>query len=129
VTHNGESWTDERIARIIATLLRLGVTCAAALVLLGGGIYLVRHGLEPASYRVFHGEPPAYRSLAGVIGGALHLGGRALIQLGLLLLIATPIARVVFATIAFALERDRTYVLICLIVLATLGLGLGAGGP
>jgi uncharacterized membrane protein len=129
VTGNARPWTDERISRIIATLLRLGVTSAAALVLLGGGIYLARHGLEPASYRVFRGEPSAYRSLAGILGAAPHPRGRALIQLGLLLLIATPIARVVFATIAFALERDRTYVLVCLIVLAALWYGLGAGGP
>ncbi len=129
MTSHTRPWTDERISRIIATLLRLGVTSAAALVLLGGSLYLARHGLEPASYRVFRGEPSAYRSVAGILGAARHLSGRALIQLGLLLLIATPIARVVSATMAFALERDRIYVLVCLIVLATLCYGLGAGGP
>lgn len=129
MTSHTRPWTDERISRIIATLLRLGVTSAAALVLLGGGLYLARHGLEPASYRVFRGEPSAYRSVAGILGAARHASDRALIQLGLLLLIATPIARVVFATVAFALEGDRTYVLVCLIVLATLCYGLAAGGP
>ena len=42
------------------------------------------------------------------------------VQLGLLLLIATPIARVVLAAVGFAFERDRMYVVVSLIVLAVL---------
>ena len=48
------------------------------------------------------------------------MSARAIIQLGLLLLIATPVARVLFSAIAFALERDSMYVVITLIVLAIL---------
>jgi Predicted membrane protein len=44
----------------------------------------------------------------------------AVIQLGAILLIATPIARVVFAVVGFALERDRFYVVVSLTVLAVL---------
>jgi uncharacterized membrane protein len=43
-----------------------------------------------------------------------------LIQLGLLLLIATPVARVAVAIVGFALERDRLYTVISLIVLLIL---------
>jgi uncharacterized membrane protein len=43
-----------------------------------------------------------------------------ILQLGLLLLIATPIARVVFSVFAFALEGDRMYVTFTLIVLSVL---------
>jgi len=49
---------------------------------------------------------------------------RAIIQFGLLLLIATPIARVAFSLVGFALERDRSYVVITSIVLAVLIYGV-----
>ena len=51
-------------------------------------------------------------------------GGRAWIWAGLLILIATPVARVAFACAAFALQRDWTYVTISAIVLALLIYGL-----
>jgi uncharacterized membrane protein len=122
------AWTDERLARWIGVLLRTGVGAAAAVVFLGGGVYLARHGLEPASYRVFRGEPSQYRTVAGIVSSALSFGGRGTIQLGLLLLIATPIARVTYAAVGFALERDRTYVVVSLMVLATLLFSLAGGG-
>jgi uncharacterized membrane protein len=52
----------------------------------------------------------------------------AIIQLGILLLIATPIARVAFALLAFAIERDRLYICISLTVLAVLAWGMLRGG-
>jgi len=127
VTGTG-NWTDERLARWIGSLLRLGVGIAGAVVLLGGVVYLARHGAETPSYGVFHGEPSQLRSVRGILGSAGRLGGLGIIQLGLLLLIATPIARVAFAALGFAMERDRTYVLVSLVVLATLLFSL-AGGP
>jgi uncharacterized membrane protein len=50
-----------------------------------------------------------------------------LIQLGLLLLIATPVARVAFSAAAFAMQRDRLYVVVALIVLAVLMYSLMGG--
>lgn len=49
--------------------------------------------------------------------------GFAFIELGVLLLILTPILRVASSTVMFALERDWTYALITLVVL---GLTLAA---
>jgi uncharacterized membrane protein len=43
-----------------------------------------------------------------------------IIQLGVLLLIATPVARVGFALVAFAIERDKLYIAVSLTVLAVL---------
>ena len=117
-------WTDQKVEAIIANLLRAGVLLAAGVVLIGASIYLVRHGAEPANYRVFRGEPSELRHLSGIVRSAIALQGRGIIQLGLLLLIATPIARVAFSTIAFAAEKDRLYVSFTLIVLAVLIYGL-----
>lgn len=117
-------WTDERVEGIIGTLLRTGVSAAALVTLLGGAVYLIRHGANMPHYYVFQGEPADLRDVAGIVGEARSLSGRGLIQLGVLLLIATPVARVAFSVVAFALQRDRTYVVITLLVLAVLLAGL-----
>jgi uncharacterized membrane protein len=125
-----QPWRDRRIELILGNLLRTGVLLSAAVVLCGAAIYLARHAHEPANYRVFRGEPSDLRTISGVLHGITHERGRSLIQLGLLLLIATPIARVVFSIVGFAIERDRMYVAFTLIVLAVLLyslLGSGAG--
>lgn len=111
---------DQRIEIIIGTLLRTGVILSASVVMLGSVIYLLHHGHEPANYSVFHGEPAGLISLRAIFRGAMQGSGREIIQLGLLLLIATPIARVAFSAVAFALEHDYLYVVITLIVLAIL---------
>ena len=78
-------------------LLRAGVLLAAAVVLAGGLVYLVRHGGEPRPdlrhYRPDY-VPAELRSPSGIVTEALTGRGRGLIQLGLLLLIATPVMRV-----------------------------------
>ena len=71
-------------------------------------------------FTVFVGEPADLRNVSGIVRDALALRGRGLIQLGLLLLIATPVARVAFSVVAFAMQRDRLYVVVALIVLAVL---------
>jgi uncharacterized membrane protein len=48
-------------------------------------------------------------------------------QLGLLLLIATPVARVAFSVFAFALQRDRLYVVVTLAVLGVLAFSMTGG--
>ena len=111
---------DKRMDEIIGTLLRTGVTLAAAFVLFGGAVYLVRHHTPATNYAVFQSEPAELRSLRGISHEALAFSGRALIQFGLLILIATPVARVAFSIFAFLYERDWTYVLITAIVLVLL---------
>ena len=111
---------DDRMDSIMAILLRTGVLLAASFVFVGGLIFLTRHPTPASNYRVFQGEPPELRTITGIVGQALHFHGRGLIQLGLLLLIATPLARVLFSVLAFIYERDWTYVLVTLVVLSLL---------
>jgi uncharacterized membrane protein len=119
------NWNDERLERIISIVLRTGVMLSAAVVFLAGSCYLVRHGHEVANYHIFHGTPETYRSIGAIIHAMGPSDCRATIQFGLLLLIATPIARVAFSLVGFALERDRTYVVITSIVLAVLLYSVG----
>lgn len=117
---------DRQIDEIIGVLLRTGVLLAAAVVLAGGILYLVGSRSSPTHYSVFRGEPSDLRGVSSVFRDAAALNSRGIIQLGLLLLIATPVARVIFTVLAFAYERDWTYVVVTLIVLALLLYSLGA---
>jgi len=111
---------ERRLDIIIGDLLRAGVVLSAAVVLFGGAVYLARHGLEYPSYKTFRGEPADLRTIPGVLHDITVFRARGIIQLGLLLLIATPVARVAFSAWAFARLRDTRYVVITLIVLGLL---------
>src|SRR5437588_9091117 len=112
------SWTDEKTEYIIGNLLRAGVTLSAIVVLAGGILYLVRYGHSPADYRVFRGEPTDLRHVSGIVRDGLALHSRGIIQLGLVLLIVTPVARVAFAVFACVVGGDRMYVVDWLSVFA-----------
>jgi uncharacterized membrane protein len=105
---------------IIGNILRAGVISAAAVVSVGGIIYLFRHGQTQMDYSVFRRQPPEFSAVDGIIRQVFSGSGRGMIQLGLLVLIATPIVRVAFSVFAFARQRDRLYVAVTLAVLAIL---------
>ncbi len=111
---------ERRMDEIIGRLLQAGVILAAVFVLGGGVVYLVRHQTQVTNYQVFQGEPEELRTVSGIFHEAMALRGRGLIQLGLLILIATPIARVAFSVVAFLCQRDWKYVVVTLIVLGLL---------
>lgn len=113
-------WTDQRVEDVIGNLLRAGVFLAALVVLAGGTIYLIHQGRLPADYRIFRGEPTDLREIRGIFRESMALHGRGIIQFGLLLLIATPVARVAFSIFGFAAEGDRMYVVFTVIVLLIL---------
>jgi len=113
-------WDDQRVENVMGNLLRGGVMLAAFVVLAGGALFLVRHGTESADRRTFKGEPAELREPFPIVGAAFDLEARAVIQLGLLLLIATPVARVAFSVLTFALRREYVYVALTLFVLAVL---------
>jgi len=112
--------SDHEIQQAIGRLLQIGVLVAAGVTLLGGTLLLVQHGGDPIAHQTFQGEPAALESIVGIFRGALAFNGEAIAQLGLLLLIATPVARVAFTLVAFTLQRDRKYIVITSIVLALL---------
>jgi len=123
---NGEAggFNDSRMEAMMGRLLQIGVLFASAVVFIGGVLYVHAHSHIPVNYRTFTSEPANLRHPSHLFGLVATGDGAAIIQLGILLLIATPIARVIFAVIGFAIERDRLYVLISLIVLAVLMVGL-----
>ena len=122
------AWSDRDVEQLVGNLLRAGVVLASVVVLAGGLLYLVRHGTAPADYRVFRGEPADLKGVFGILRDAASLSGRGLIQLGLLLLLATPVARVALTVFAFARQHDRLYAGVALFVLSVLLYSLIAAG-
>lgn len=110
---------------IIGWTLQIGVILSSALIIVGM-LLLPRRpgGLSLTRVMNFPHTP------ADIWAGLLILRPQAIIVLGLLLLIATPVIRVCISIFAFALERDWHYVVITLTVLTILILGLllGKGG-
>jgi uncharacterized membrane protein len=119
--------SDRRLEAIIGNLLRAGVVIAATITSIGGVIYLAHSGESPAHYRVFQGEPADLRQVKGVLSDASSGDGRGIMQLGLVLLIATPVARVAFSLAAFAVQQDRLYVVVTLAVLGVLTFSMAGG--
>lgn len=126
-TASGHAPAEEHVEQMVGNLLRIGVLFAAAVALLGGIAFMIHHGSLVPDHSVFRGQPAMLSSLSGVIAGAAALEPAAIVQLGIVLLIATPVARVLLTLIAFAVQRDWMYVLISAIVLALLAYSLILG--
>jgi uncharacterized membrane protein len=101
-------------------MLQIGVTLAALVVLAGGILYLAQNGGTPRDYRHFHHATPATTTVSGIVASATLFDPRGIMDFGILLLIATPVCRVIFGVVGFAVLRDKLYTLISLIVLGVL---------
>jgi len=113
-------WTDVDVARVVSAVLRGGLLLAAIVAASGGLLYLLHHARDPVAYQAFNGEPQTLRSIGGILTGVGRGEAQAIIQLGLVLLIGTPVARVALSLLGFYLERDRRYMAITTLVLAIL---------
>ena len=111
---------------LVSTVLRIGVLVSAALVAAGLVIHLARGGTDPKIFAHFTRVPFDLEHLGGMLKGIAHLRGRSIVQLGLLVLIATPVVRVAMSVGVFVRERDGTYVVVTLIVLGALLFSLTA---
>ncbi len=111
--------TDERLEQIVGNLLRIGVGASAAVAGVGGLWYLLAHGFAAPGYHRF--APRVF----GLPSFHVLSPPERIIFAGLLMLIATPVARVAFTLAAFALRGDRTYAVITLIVLLALIYSIG----
>ena len=119
---------DRDVEKIVGKLLRFGVITASLVVLLGGILFLVQNGTKGRpDYHIFKGEGNDFITFDGIFKGLFTFKPMAIIQFGVLLLIITPILRIIFSLFAFILEKDKLYVVITLIVLAII-LGSTFGG-
>ncbi|MFA6540256.1 MAG: DUF1634 domain-containing protein [Bacteroidota bacterium] len=118
---------DEKVEALIGTLLRVGVITSAVVVFFGAVVFFAQHHNTLIGFQTFTGEPEGLSNVFAIIANAFQFNGLAIIQFGILLLIATPIARVFFSLGAFFIEGDRLYVGITLVVLCILMYSLSGG--
>jgi uncharacterized membrane protein len=118
---------DKDMQSLLGQVLRAGTVISISIVFIGGIFYLYRHGHTIADYRMFKGIPDFVQHPAGIFNGILTLKGQAIIQFGIVLLIATPIFRVIFSAVGFVLEKDYMYLGISLLVLFIIFMSMMSG--
>jgi uncharacterized membrane protein len=116
---------EHGLEQAMGRMLQIGVTVAALVVLAGGILYLQqfsgsRIGGSGPNYQHFQGAPAALETVSGIVGGAMRMDAQSVIGFGILLLIATPICRVIFGVVGFAMLRDRFYMVVSAVVLVIL---------
>ncbi|GAA4096000.1 DUF1634 domain-containing protein [Mucilaginibacter panaciglaebae] len=120
---------DSDIQTLIGWVLRGGVFLSIGICICGAVIYLFGHGHDIANYHNFKGGPASVQ-MDEIVKSIMALKGRAIIQAGIILLIATPILRVLFSAYGFAIEKDYLYTgitVLVLIIIFTSMLGGHAG--
>ena len=120
------SQRDYQMDRAISFVLRGGVLLSAGLLILGTLLYFARVQWGGARANLLSFP----HSLGDVFSGLGHGDPLAILALGLIVLLLTPVARVLISIFAFARERDWLYVGITALVLLILLVSflLGAGG-
>lgn len=129
---NTKTIKDKDISLIIGKILRWGVYLSLSVAVVGGLIYLMAEGDHTSvQHSVFiEKDENLFDLIIDTLRGVAHGDGLSIIELGILLLIATPLTRVIFSLWAFNQEKDRMYVVITLIVLVIIFVSIltGFGG-
>ena len=105
---------EHRIGRLL-----IAMTYVAVGLLVIGVVLMIADGISPLS-----GGPGL--DLATLGSQLLALDPTAFLWLGLLVVVATPIGRVIVAGIAYARQEDRLMVAIALGILAIIAIGVGS---
>ena len=111
---------------LLSTVLRSGVLLSAMLVGIGAILHLLHGGTPSSTYHPFRRSPFITSRLHELIHGFETEPGRSLVQVGLLVLIATPVLRVALSIGVFLKQRDLTYVIVTLFVFVVLMFSLFA---
>lgn len=115
---------EQTLRILVSRLLRIGVFTAMAFIVAGAVLFFIQHHGAAFSYHAFAGEPERLRRVWTIISQAFTFRSRAVIQLGVLVLLATPVLRVLSSLIGFAAEKDWIYTGITAVVLAVLMLSI-----
>lgn len=126
-TKENKKMTDYDVEQLIGQVLRYGVLISGVIAIIGGILYLYQQGTGIPDYGTFHGETAGFTSLTGIIEGLKKGNATEIIQLGVVVMIATPILRIMFSLVSFIVERDKLYIFITMIVLAIITFSMFGG--
>ncbi|MCD1118292.1 DUF1634 domain-containing protein [Chryseobacterium turcicum] len=122
-----KDFTDVDLNRSVGNLLRLGVILSVVTSLIGF-IKLFMEGFEmPRKYKLLDMGTSSDKVWSHFWETLCKGEGMAIIQLGILMLIFTPLMRIIFALIGYLKEKDYVYVIISSIVLAIMAISFFAG--
>ena len=108
--------TQSQAERFAARMVRIAVICASVLAISGGIFYFFHFGGTIPHYKNFTGEPAYLTTIHGVISAAMHFNFRAVMQLGVILLLLIPLCRVAVFLGTFIMLHDLLYSIITIIV-------------
>ena len=115
----------------IVTVLRVGVIASVLVILTGIATTFVHHpeyfSSRPALGELTKASAHFPRTIAEIVAGVKHFRGQAIVMAGLLILIATPVARVALSVVIFVIARDRLYAMITAVVLVILMISFAVG--
>ncbi len=111
---------DKKVEIVLGNLLRTGVLISTVIVLAGAIIFLTKHGYEVPHYITFHKGTFYLPGIKDFWNELTSFHGLAIIELGIICLVATPVLRVVFSIFAFLIAKDYLYVAFTIIVLMIL---------
>ncbi len=121
-------FADQDIEQFIGLQLRYGVVISSLIVLVGGLLYLGQSGqMALPAYHEFIGTKAGYTSFGQIFSGIKQINAKAIIQFGVVVLIATPILRIAFSLVGFIFEKDKLYIIITLIVLSVMMVSIFGG--
>lgn len=120
-----KAFRDKDLQSFIGNLLRWGVLLSMTIVVAGLIFYLFQYGRSVADYHRF--DPEATFNLGAFRTSLMAGDSKAIMELGVIALIATPVARVLFTMIGFWLEKDRLYTLVAFLVLCIISYSLFFG--
>lgn len=107
-----------KIETIMSVILSIGLMISVGFVILGGAIYLFKHAHENIHFDAVN---PVYSTNPQLIlENALYFSPFGIIQLGLLILVLTQIARVGLLVWFYGVIRDYWFFFISLFVLIVL---------
>lgn len=115
-----EAARESRLDYVLSLVLRTGLLLSILAILYGGISLLWEHGGEKIDYHIFDGEPASLKGIFHILKDVKTNNALSIIQLGIIILLATPIIRVLSCLILFATSRDFLYVVISAIVLGVL---------
>jgi hypothetical protein len=115
---------ESSIRDVLARVMLWGTLLAAALMLAGLAWYASAHaGTSPGGH-IFRGEPRYFENPVAMVQRTLEPDAeghrRALLMLGILLLLLNPVVRVALAGLGFLASGDRLYTVVSGVVLAVL---------
>lgn len=111
---------DSTLDLILSRVLMWGMILAIVTTVIGGVLLLRQQGTDIVNHSIFKGEPADLTHVSTIILEAFRGDALSIIQLGLLLMIITPVARILSCLIIFAYQRDRLYVVLSGFVFAVL---------